>query len=82
MLLTWTHSVHFVGSHAPQQTSLHCITYPLCESNLVDADFGNAFPFRSCVLSGTWELGRKDSLYRNVAAARRLKGAAFDFIPK
>ncbi|KIY96565.1 Tubulin polyglutamylase TTLL5 [Monoraphidium neglectum] len=31
---------------------------------------------------GTWELGRKDSLYRNVAAARRLKGAAFDFIPK
>ncbi|CAG9466879.1 unnamed protein product [Pedinophyceae sp. YPF-701] len=30
---------------------------------------------------GTWELGRKDRLYRSIARMRRLKGAAFDFVP-
>ena len=31
---------------------------------------------------GTWELGRKDYLYRNVYNMRRVKGDAFDFIPR
>ena len=31
---------------------------------------------------GTWELGRKDLLCRNLAAARRLKGDAFDITPR
>ncbi len=32
--------------------------------------------------AGTWELGRKDRLYRNLAAARRLRGGAFDVVPR
>jgi hypothetical protein len=32
--------------------------------------------------AGTWELGRKDRLCRNLAAARRLKGGAFDIAPR
>lgn len=32
--------------------------------------------------TGTWELGRKDRLYRNIAAARRAKGSTFDIIPR
>lgn len=32
--------------------------------------------------AGTWELGRKDYLYRNVYNMRRLKGEAFDLIPR
>lgn len=31
---------------------------------------------------GTWELGRKDKLYRNVARMRRAHGAAFDLVPR
>lgn len=31
---------------------------------------------------GTWEIGRKDRLYRNVAVAARAKGDAFAFVPK
>lgn len=31
---------------------------------------------------GTWELGRKDKLYRNIAKFRRLRGADFDFVPR
>lgn len=36
------------------------------------------------VRAGTWELGRKDRLYRNIAAAaRRTRDpAAFNFVPK
>ena len=36
----------------------------------------------SLSLSGTWELGRKDYLYRNVYNMRRVRGEAFDFIPR
>lgn len=31
---------------------------------------------------GTWELGRKDRLYKNLAKMRRLRGAAFDLTPR
>ena len=31
---------------------------------------------------GTWELGRKDYLYRNVYNMRRKRGEAFDFVPR
>lgn len=31
---------------------------------------------------GTWEVGRKDRLYRNVAKAKRERGEQFDFVPK
>ncbi|GBF87853.1 hypothetical protein Rsub_00565 [Raphidocelis subcapitata] len=32
---------------------------------------------------GTWEMGRKDRLYRSIAAARRAKGgSAFDIVPR
>ena len=32
--------------------------------------------------AGTWELGRKDYLYRNVYNMRRLRGEAFDVVPR
>jgi tubulin polyglutamylase TTLL4 len=31
---------------------------------------------------GTWELGRKDKLYRNVGKFRRSHGAVFDIVPR
>lgn len=31
---------------------------------------------------GTWELGRKDKLYRNLGKFRRSHGAAFDIVPR
>lgn len=31
---------------------------------------------------GTWELGRKDKLYRTVNKFRRQKGSPFDFVPR
>eukprot|EP00240_Pyramimonas_obovata_P013005 CAMPEP_0118955676 /NCGR_PEP_ID=MMETSP1169-20130426/60340_1 /TAXON_ID=36882 /ORGANISM="Pyramimonas obovata, Strain CCMP722" /LENGTH=255 /DNA_ID=CAMNT_0006903565 /DNA_START=234 /DNA_END=998 /DNA_ORIENTATION=+ len=31
---------------------------------------------------GTWELGRKDKLYRNIARMRRTHGAEFDIVPR
>ena len=31
---------------------------------------------------GTWQLGRKDKLYTNIAKAKRMRGAFFDIIPK
>jgi hypothetical protein len=34
------------------------------------------------ILTGTWELGRKDYLYRNVYNLRRSKGETFDIIPR
>ena len=30
---------------------------------------------------GTWQLGRKDKLYSNIARARRTRGSFFDVIP-
>jgi tubulin polyglutamylase TTLL4 len=40
-----------------------------------DAAQVNHFP-------GTWELGRKDKLYRNLGKFRRSHGAAFDIVPR
>ncbi len=31
---------------------------------------------------GTWQLGRKDKLYTNLARAKRMRGTFFDVIPK
>ena len=31
---------------------------------------------------GTWQLGRKDKLYTNIARAKRMRGSFFDVIPK
>ena len=37
---------------------------------------------RPPLIAGTWQLGRKDYLYRNVYNMRRSKGEAFDFVPR
>lgn len=31
---------------------------------------------------GTWQLGRKDKLYTNIARAKRMRGSFFDVISK
>ncbi|KAJ9513170.1 hypothetical protein QJQ45_029340 [Haematococcus lacustris] len=44
-------------------------------ANLSEFQRVNHFP-------GTWELGRKDYLYRNVAALKRVKGDALNIVPR
>lgn len=86
-------TVRFAGiANHPVKHSFKEAGFRVTKSNKFNVNWGNileANEFKELNefqrvnhFPGTWELGTKSNLYRNVAHMRRLKGEAFDIIPR